>query len=380
MFSFRKLLGLTPSQNRGGIAVPHGVEPDSGARNRDERLCLVVNPRAGGGRAGQRLDELRRLADRSFEQWDLRLTEGPGHATELAREAVSGPFDIVAAVGGDGTCNEVVNGFFPASAFEDREPGDTPWAPTVPRGRQVVFTVIPLGTGSDLIRSLGIPRRPGAALWVASTGITLPVDVGWVRMCDPEGRPFQRAFVNVAGFGANGEVVARANRGDKRWGGTVTFLRATLETIANYRPQELGLTWSSGGERSTWQGPLTSAFVANGHHCGGGMWVGRGGSMFDGKLDLILLPPSGLLRTLRHGHRLYTGSLIKTPGVSRHAVEWIRAEPLERSVPPVRVDLDGEQPGSLPIDIAVVPGAVHVRGGWVRSPIATPEGPESPSS
>ena len=77
----------------------------SGARNTQEKIRLIVNPRAGGGRAGLQLDALRQKADRAFEQWELVTTEAPGHASHLASEGAELGFDLVAAVGGDGTCH-----------------------------------------------------------------------------------------------------------------------------------------------------------------------------------------------------------------------------------------------------------------------------------
>ncbi len=117
-------------------------EAGAGTRNTDERICLIVNPGAAAGRARTQLDDIRRAVDRAFVQWDVRVTEGPGHAEELAAAALGQPFDLVAAVGGDGTCHEVVNGFFD---------GD------VPRTKTCAFAVIPMGTGSDLVRTLGTP-------------------------------------------------------------------------------------------------------------------------------------------------------------------------------------------------------------------------------
>ena len=200
---------------------------DSGSRNLTEKICLVVNPRAGAGRAGRELDTLKRAVDRAFSQWDVRVTEAPGHATILAQDARSEGYDIVAAVGGDGTCHEVVNGL-----VKDGKPCS-------PR---TIFTVIPFGTGSDLQKTLKIPRMVQEALWIAATGITLPSDVGWVQL-ERDGQDSEEAFINVAGFGANGEVVRVANSMDKKWGGRWTFLKASLQTTLQYRPPEVRLEW-----------------------------------------------------------------------------------------------------------------------------------------
>ena len=161
----------------------------------------------------------------------------------------------------------------------------------LPRRRSVIFSVIPWGTGGDLARSVKAPARLRDALWTAATGMTLPADVGHARFVDHRGEAAERVFLNVAGFGANGEVVSRANRSSKRLGGGVTFLAATLATLSSYRPAEVELRWRGEGGEGAWRGDLLSAFVANAYYCGGGMYVGKGGSMHDGRFDLSVLPP-----------------------------------------------------------------------------------------
>jgi len=328
-------------------------------RNETERIVCVLNPRARGGSAGAMVDEVRRAVDRIFSRAEVVVTRGPGHATELAREAVEGGADIVAAVGGDGTCNEVVNGLFDGQ---------------LPRRRSVIFSVIPWGTGGDLARSVKAPARLRDALWTAATGMTLPADVGHARFVDHRGEAAERVFLNVAGFGANGEVVSRANRSSKRLGGGVTFLAATLATLSSYRPAEVELRWRGEGGEGAWRGDLLSAFVANAYYCGGGMYVGKGGSMHDGRFDLSVLPPLNPARALRQARRLYDGTLPRIPGAVRAAAAEIEARAVDPAAA-VLLDIDGEQPGRLPASFRVLHRTLQVRGGWLRSPLLDGETP-----
>ncbi len=333
----------------------HGSGRDShGARNMNERIAFIVNPRAQGGRAGDRLDTLRRAIDRAFSDWNLLVTEGPGHAEELARQALDDGVDIVAAIGGDGTCSDVVNGLF------DRRQ---------PRSRKAIFTIIPWGTGSDLARSIRAPGTLSDALWVAATGMTLPADVGHLSYVGPQGEARERVFINVAGFGANGDVVSRANTGSKRFGGMATFLKATVGSLVSYQPGQVRLRWQGPDGPGTWDGRLLAAFVANGAWCGGGMWVGRGGSMHDGGLDLLILPDLGMARNLKDVWRLYDGSVEKVGGVVRARITSLHAEAAESNREAVLMDVDGEQPGQLPLGIEILPGTLQIRGGWLTSPL-----------
>lgn len=341
MASWRNML---PSQ--------HDFREGSASRNLSERIVCVLNPRAQAGRAGSRVDELRRAVDVAFAQGSVVVSEGPGHATELAATAIQEGADIVAAVGGDGTCNEVVNGFFDGES---------------PRRRSATFAVIPWGTGSDLPRSVLAPGELAEALWVAATGMTLPTDVGACHYTTEDGREKLRIFMNVAGFGANGDVVHRANSASKRLGGRATFLQATLGTLLHFAPPPVVVEWEGPEGAGRWDAPLLSAFVANGAWCGGGMHVGKHGSMHDGLFDLTLVPNKGRARNVAESWRLYDGSLERVGGSRLARVDSVRA--YARGDEPVLLDIDGEQPGQLPARFSVLRSAIQVRGGWLRSPM-----------
>jgi YegS/Rv2252/BmrU family lipid kinase len=324
---------------------------DSGSRNLTEKICLVVNPMAGAGRAGRELDSIKRALDRAFSQWDLKVTEAAGHGRFLAKEAREAGFHIVAAVGGDGTCHEVVNGLVHDG---------------LPCSPRTIFTVIPFGTGSDLQKSLKIPRSIQEALWMAATGITLPCDLGWVEF-RRDGEEVSEAFVNVAGFGANGEVVRIANSMDKKWGGRWTFLKASVQTGLSYTPPRIHMSWKGPEGTGEYEGPMMSCFVANGRYCGGGMNVGKGGSMQDGLFDLTRLPPTPLSTQIIQARRLYNGSLEKWPGSDRRQVEEVLALPINGEE--VFIDLDGELAGQLPARFKVMRRGLHIRGGWLDNPL-----------
>jgi diacylglycerol kinase (ATP) len=317
-------------------------------RNDRERLCLIVNPRSAGGATGRRISDLREAARRHFSSFEVRTTERPGHATELAAAAATEGFDIVAAVGGDGTCSEVVNGLL------DGE---------VPRGNSV-FTVVPAGTGSDLIRTLRIPKGLGEALEIAAHGEDRPSDVLVAEVEGPDGKPVRRLSINVTGFGMNGEVVRLANQSAKRLGGTLTFLGATVRTIATYRSPRSVVRWTDAtGQSHEWEGMLWAGFAANGLYCGGGMFMGRGGNMQDGLIEVTIIPELPMSVVARSLTRLYAGTAHEIPGVVRVAARTLEVRVL-KGAEPVRVDVDGEQPGVAPLTVRVLPSILKIRAGW----------------
>jgi diacylglycerol kinase (ATP) len=318
-------------------------------KNSEERLCLIVNPRSGGGATAGRIESIRAQASETFETFDLWTTEGQGHATTLARTAAKEGYDLVVAVGGDGTASEVVNGLFDGKALVNPNS---------------VFSVIPAGTGSDLIKTLGIPLDLRAAFRVLQTGNTRRSDVIYIDASSNDGdRKVTRICINVAGFGMNGEVVRQSNLSSKRWGAKVTFLGAMFRTLASYRSLSTRVDWTTpDGVEDFWEGKLSSAFIANGQYCGGGMWVGRGGSMDDGVLDLTIVPDLGLPKMIKGTPRLFSGTIDKVKGVLRTPVIALSAKTMEEG--PAPIDVDGEQPASLPLSAEVIPKVLRIRGLW----------------
>ncbi len=316
-----------------------------GARNRGERLVVVANPKAGGGRAGRQREEIERAVERAFEQAEVRWTEGPGHASELARQAAEQGADLVAALGGDGTCNEVVNGLMgPDGAVNPR----------------CIFTTVPFGTGGDLVRTLKMPRSLPEALWVVSTGTTVHVDVGEVAFASGP----RHWFINVSGAGANADVCIRANQSSKKLGGTLTFIGAILATVREFEPQRTTWRWRLGEERGEATLDCLGAFVANAHYCGAGLYVGKGGSMADGRFEVTLIPRLSFFQALQALGSSRSGNLEKIPGAI-----VVQAEELEMDGP-LWVETDGEPRLAGPARWRLAHRGLQVRAGWNPPPVA----------
>ncbi len=306
-------------------------------------MCLIVNPASGGGWSSRELARFRAITDRNLTSFEIRTTEAPGHATSLARRAAEEGFDVVAAVGGDGTAHEVVNGLLERSSSSSS-----------------AFGLVHRGTGGDLRRSLAVPASLEGAVRGLATWPLRPIDVLEAHVTPLRGGPQERRWcINVAGFGLNGRVVQLANQGTKRWGGALTFAGASLRAVAEHRPVSVELHWTTrNGTRSTWEGPLASVFLANGSWCGGGMWVGRGGHLCDGLVELTLIPQMAWWRLAIGAPRLFTGTVQHVSGVSRSQVQSVAvfAEPAT----PVLVELDGELAGRLPARFNVIPKVLRV--------------------
>jgi YegS/Rv2252/BmrU family lipid kinase len=305
------------------------------------KAVLVVNPRSAGGKtlsAWPRLKEEIRDALGAFEE---RFTEGVGDGTRLAREALKDGADLVVAVGGDGTINEVVNGFFD---------GDQPV------GGSAAFGVLPAGTGGDFVRTLEVPRDLGRAAAELRAAEPRPIDVGRLRYVDPGGATRARYFVNIASFGIAGLVDRYVNESSKVLGGKLSFALASLRAGVTYKNAEVRLTLDGEVPR---QGRIYNVAVANGRYFGGGMKVAPDAHLDDGQFDVVTMGDLGLSDMLLHGLDIYSGKHVTNPNVRVERARRIEAEPLGKE--PVLLDVDGEQLGRLPASFELISGGLSVR-------------------
>jgi diacylglycerol kinase family enzyme len=225
-----------------------------------------------------------------------------------------------------------------------------------PRRPNLVFGLVHAGTGGDLVKTLRVPDDPAEAMRGFARATPRPIDLLRVSFVDHDGARVERIGVNVTGFGLSGDVVRIANQGSKQLG-SATFVAATVTALRSYTPPSVRIsaeTDADGEARSTWEwsGRLSSAFVANGAYCGGGMWVGRGGAIDDGWADLTVVPELPLSRMILGAPRLFTGSISRVKGVSRTRVRSLTA--IADGETRVAIDVDGEQPGFLPIGVRVL--------------------------
>jgi len=301
-------------------------------------IAAIVNPRAADRRAERRWPELRLQMEAVLGALEVYQTTAPGHAIELARAALGKGARTVIAVGGDGTVSEVVNGFFDG---------------TQPVARDAVLGVIPLGTGSDLCRTLGLPLEERAALEVIRRGATRRIDLESARFETLEGRPGQRLGVNIASFGMGGLVAARANRASKWLGGKALFQWTTLRTALTFGGNTVRLRLDG---KALPPVKITNVAVGNAQFHGAGMWACPRAVVDDGLLDVTVFRYLTLLEIVGAFPALYNGKIYEHPKVEFHHAKRVEATAEE----PAYLEVDGEPVGRLPLEITVLPQALTV--------------------
>ena len=300
------------------------------------KIAFIVNPSAAMGSTGREWPQIKALARDRLGPFQALLTTGPGDAIRLTRLVLLEGVDLVVCVGGDGTLNEVVNGFMGE---------DGPIRP------EAMLGFIPRGTGCDLIKTVPIPRELNRALDVIISSHARPIDLGRLTYRDHHGRSSSKYFHNITSLGLGGEVDERVNRTTKVFGGFLSFIWATLISILTYEKKQIHLKVDNGFDQTVMSWNIV---VANGQYHGGGMWVAPEAVVDDGLFHVTVIGDLTLAEVFYNLPKLYNGKILQLEKVSALTGKRVEAYSDQR----VLLDVDGEQPGQLPAIIDIVPGAL----------------------
>jgi YegS/Rv2252/BmrU family lipid kinase len=298
-------------------------------------IVAIVNPKSAGGKTKKRWLKLRKRLPPDIQVWE---TKEPGHAIELARGALKTGASTLVAAGGDGTINEVVNGFFD---------GDTPIS------SEAVLGIIPMGTSSDLRRSLELPLDENEAAFVIQNGKPRLIDLMRVRYTRHEGGAETRYAINVTSFGFGGVVAERVNQSRKLLGGKASFMMSTARTALQQNASAVTLTFDGMEQPEV---VITNVAVGNGQYHGAGMRVCPNAKMDDGLLDVTVIEAMKLSEMVASRAMLYDGTILNHPKVHSHQAMRIQATSRETTL----IEIDGEPLGMLPIEIEMLPSAIRV--------------------
>jgi diacylglycerol kinase (ATP) len=299
------------------------------------RVLLVYNPQAGQGNPAPFLSlangapnsaaVVKEVAGVWGEAgWTVRVqaTNGPGHATVLARAAARRGYDIVAALGGDGTVNEVVNGL---------------------AGSETALAALPLGTVNVWVREMGLPVQARAAAQELTQGETRVVDLG---------RANGRHFLLMAGIGIDAAVTAEVRAGEKKRLGALAYLLQATRLAGRYRGTRTTLLLD--GRRV--KGRVLQVVVGNSRLYAGVLKVTHQAVIDDGLLDVCVIKGDRVY--LLPWHALW---VLLRRHVNNPDIEYYRARTISIAAnKPLPVQVDGEAIGYTPMIFEIVPGALRV--------------------
>jgi YegS/Rv2252/BmrU family lipid kinase len=241
-----------------------------------KKILFIINPISGVGK--QKIVEIQaeKILDKSICDFEFAYTNGPKHATELAYHATR-QFDIVVAVGGDGTINEVASGILNSST---------------------ILAVVPTGSGNGLARCLDIPLNISRALKVINTGSVRKIDTVTIN---------EHMFVNLAGIGFDAEVgYLFANYGKR---GGLSYVKIVANELRKYKPQHYTLEWD--GKRASFDAFLIS--FANSTQYGNNALIAPKALVDDGLLDVCVLKKFPLVLSPILAVQLFSGTINDSP-------------------------------------------------------------------
>lgn len=295
---------------------------------------LIVNPTAGANRTAKKWPHIQSLLKNNGLRFEYDVTEAPGQARELAATAVRKGYEMVVAVGGDGTINEIVNGLHDAGSASDAALG-----------------IISTGTGSDFIRTLGLsPDYCEACRRLINPGI-LNVDTGIVEYTS-RGHTEKRVFVNFAGLGFAAEIVKATTLKYKTLSAMPAYLLGLLTTLFSY--QNKGVSLRIDGELISRK--VCTVLMTNGKYSGGGMFAAPEADVSDGLLDVVIVGDLSKADLLWSLPRLYRGTHLTHPKVTLKKARVIEIQSAEG----MTLQADGELLGELPARCYLLPGALTI--------------------
>ncbi|MGF7077471.1 diacylglycerol/lipid kinase family protein [Mucilaginibacter sp. 3215] len=284
------------------------------------KALFIINPISGGKKKDGVPELIKDTIDAGVMEPVIAFSDGVAHARVIASEAI-GKFDIVVAVGGDGTVNEV------ASAIVDTDTS---------------LGIVPFGSGNGLSRFLGIPMDTRDAIKNLASGRTEIIDSARIN-----GQP----FFNMAGMGFDAHISEIFSHGKKR--GFISYIKSSIKEVVGYQPQNYHLDID--GKRYDYKAFMLS--IANSSQYGNNVHISPKASLQDGLLDVCVIKPFPLWRFPEMSMRM----LIKATESSKY-VEIIRGKQIlikrEHTGP---IHLDGEpRVAGTGIDITILPKSLKV--------------------
>ncbi|MEA4849028.1 MAG: diacylglycerol kinase family protein [Clostridiaceae bacterium] len=303
-----------------------------------EKIYVIVNPVSANGKTAREWPQFRKVLTDSGYEFEAALTEYPGHAVELSRKALKLGYRTIMSVGGDGTMNEVVNGFFEGGRLIDEN------------SRLVVFS---RGTGCDFIRTLGIDKGIEALLDILDRDREKQIDVGCVSFTGRSGKRVSRYFLNIADIGIGAETANRVNKHSKRLSGFLSFMFGAVSAMLTYKNRDFKVVID---DEIALCERINSVIVANGKYFGGGMMVAPDAVIDDGIFDIIIFGDLSKPDIIKSFPQIYKGGHMSHPKLKHYRGSKVKAASGGKSL----IEVDGEIPGRDDAVFELMPKALKI--------------------
>lgn len=290
-----------------------------------KRIIFIVN---GGKKQTKKLKAILDFFSNStfFSKVEVNFTQYPGHAEEIARES-SSKFDYLIVVGGDGTLNEVVNGFDFAS--------------------KIVIGLLPFGTANDFARGQKLQLDAAFLFELIKKDTYKSIDVGLVTSFNSQST-INRRFINIADIGLGGYVTQEMIKSKNQFfSGKINYASAILKGMINYSKPELIVK----GDYN-FQGRVLTLAVCNGSYFGYGLCIAPKANIQNGALNITCVGNVSILDYLKNLHKIKRGDIIDHPEIAYTSIQSIEVNHTNEACP---IEVDGEFIGYTPVTIQLLP-------------------------
>ena len=360
-------------------------------KKRNVITALVVNPTSSGGSTGKDWDtQVIKIKEAFGEEPEIVFTQKSGDGISLTRDLLKKGYKRIVAIGGDGTINEVANGFFiplegrarrknttainndnidvgvyESSKNVDENERPFPKSPVLkPINSEAIMGILPSGTRNVLAKSLDFPEDIVQCCNNFVVGKSKKIDVISATVTpttnaedsDWRPKPITRIFLNAAELGVAAEIIDRSkkvrNKVKSRLVSTVTSVALTLPY---YESNLCEVSIDDGRENILTK--MTMCVIANGRYLGGGFMAAPKANVSDGLLDIVILKDSGSLKMLDDLVNIKDGDYANEPDILYRQAKKVSIKSKERDV---TVAIDGEPIGNLPATFEVLRSALTI--------------------
>jgi len=330
--------------------------------------AVIVNPKSASGLTGRNWDSLHSMIKRLFgDNIQVAFTEKSGDGTTLTTNFIKKGYKKIVAIGGDGTINEVANGFFEEDigihGNENNSNGNNSFlnqAVLKPINSDVVMAVFPCGTRNVLVKSLDLPEEFAECCQNFEACKLQKIDVISARATNVgnHSKAASRIFLNAAEIGIGAEIIDKAkkvrNVVNSRFISTLTGL---FSTVPAYESSLCEISIDDGHENILTK--MTMVVIANGRFLGGGFKAAPEANILDGLLDVVILKESSNLEMIENFLNIKDGDYTNEGDVFYRQAKKISIKSKEnRDIP---VTIDGEPIGILPATFEVLHNALTIR-------------------
>lgn len=285
-------------------------------------LHFIVNPVAGNGLSLKAYAQMEALLQEQTIPYTTAYSQYPGHASILAKEALERQEGCIVAVGGDGTVREVARELVNTGA---------------------VFSVLPCGTGNDMVRALHIPKEPAQVLHMLLNNPPRSMDAATAN---------GELYLNVGGIGFDVDVLIYTEKYKTRFKGLVAYLLGLFRALFKLQLRKVRVTTPD----AVYESNALVVTACNGTHFGGGMNVAPQADPFDGLLDICILNDVTVLTVIR-----VLAKFVKGKHLPLSVTHYFRATEITvESDPPSPMQLDGEIMSTTPVTFKILPAALRI--------------------